>query len=486
MNNVRRFLEYASVAVVIILMAGFFAHGRLHPLSNYEQRVTTTFYCAGQVVNQHKDPYLTEPLRACENHYNLARKFPWVEPSPLPGYGLAVFGLLARLPFDIAKPLWFYLLIASVVVTAVILAKLIKVPVLLTLLCLALVDGYLNLSLGEPPPFAVLFLVFAAALGANKRYIPAAMCASLAMFEPHLALPACTAMFLWWSRTRVPFIITGLIFAGVSIVAIGLPANIEYLRAVLPVQALSEIAANDQYSLTRIVHLLGFSDKIALLAGSISYFCMFVIGILIAKRVAEVLLQPALVVLLPSALALLGGTFVHDVEMGAAIPAVLILATSTRFALWLRVGMVLALVIPWDNVNYYIQIGVLEVGAIIAGILIVVRNKPLNYRLVALCVGVVGSLAFAFILGKVPHTIVGPPPTITTMAIGPNDLVSANWAANVSRDVNYSTPHLNDVVGKSPTWLGLLMIAWIGIYLTWASLLHTWTKNLVKLKVRRI
>jgi hypothetical protein len=67
------------------------------------------FYCGGATAASHHDPYRTEPLRTCENE---ARGFPpgrglqFAVPAPLPGYALAPFALLSRMPFRLASFVW--------------------------------------------------------------------------------------------------------------------------------------------------------------------------------------------------------------------------------------------------------------------------------------------------------------------------------------------------------------------------------------------
>jgi hypothetical protein len=112
------------------------------------------------------------------------------------------------------------------------------------------------------------------------------------MLEPHLGLPACLSMFIWWPRTRLPFIIGGTILAGISIATIGIAGNIEYFHVILPLQAASEIAAQDQLSLTRMLHILGFPDRVALSAGSASYLGMTILGVAIARRLAVSMVKP--------------------------------------------------------------------------------------------------------------------------------------------------------------------------------------------------
>jgi hypothetical protein len=469
--RLRRALAYLAVVAVALMMAGFIGHGRLNARSYFEQNDTTVWYCAGQAVNAHANPYLVEPLRSCEiaNEPDHDRKFPWVEPAPLPGYALAAFAGLAHLPFPLFRALWYYLLVAAVILTAVLLGRLAKRPVLLALLCLAVVDARVNLGYGELPPLIVAALVAAAVLGAQRRYVAAAVVGAVSMIEPHLGLPACLAMFVWWPQTRLPLAVVGAVLAGVSIAALGLPTNVEYFATLLPAHAASEIAAADQFSLTRVLHILGFADKTALTAGSISYLVMTALGVAIARRVSLATDSPALVVLLPPALALLGGPFVHDLQIAAAIPAAFIIAASARPPLALRAAALVAVVFPWHAwriADSATQGGLLQMGAVVAAILVALGARSIPVRVVSACAGLLVVIGIAWGIECVPRHKVGPPTTITALAIAPGDLSSAAWSARVSRDRAYSTPDARDVTEKLPIWLGLLTLTGIGIALS--------------------
>jgi hypothetical protein len=462
----KRVAGFIVLVAVIAGMAGLVGGGRFAPASHFRQSDTVVWYCAGQAVNEHADPYRVEPLRSCEIRYDPSRSYPWVEPAPLPGYTLAAFSLLARLPFPLARMLWFYVLVIAILVTALLLARLARIPVLPALLCLAAADAYFNLFYGELPPLAIGALVVSAALGASRRYTAAALAAAVSMIEPHIGLPACLSMFLWWPRTRVPLVISGAVVAGISLAAIGLGENIEYFHTLLPQQAASEIAAQDQYSLTRMLHVLGVSDRLALLTGSLSYLCMTVLGVSIARRLAAAAESDALIVLLPPALGLLGGPFVHDLEMAAAIPAAILLASSARMPLGLRAFALVAVVFPWHAWNLRQaaeQLGVLEIAAAGAALFIATRRQPLAARVTAVGAGVLLCVALASAIELVPRVKVGPPTTVTAAASAPADMSSANWAASVSRDRSYSTPDVRDVAEKVPVWLGLIALAWMGL-----------------------
>jgi len=464
-GSARRALEYLAILAVVITMASFMSHGRLRPTSYFEQSDTVVWYCAGEAVNERADPYRVEPLRSCEIRHDPSRKYPWVEPAPLPGYALAAFGLMARLPFSVARTLWFYVLVAAVFGTAVMLGRLARIPTLLALLCLAMVDGFMNLSFGELPPLVVAALVASAAFGASRRFAGAAICAAVATIEPHVGIPACLSMLLWWPKTRRSLVACGCVLAIVSIAAIGVSANLEYFRTLLPLHAAAEIAAQDQYSLTRVLHVLGFSDKAALSAGTASYLGMTVVGVAIARRVAAFVGSDSLIVLLPPAVALLGGVFVHDLQMAAAIPAALMLASRRGPAPLPAVALV-ALVFSWNYWNIIFlrqQSGILEIGSVAAALLIALRSKPIAVRTGAAAAGAVFCFALASAIEAVPRHPVGPPTTIVPAATAPDDMSSANWAAFVSRDRSYSTPDARDMCEKVPVWLGLIALTAAGV-----------------------
>jgi hypothetical protein len=464
--NGKRVLEALAIVAVVVAMAGFLGHGQFKATSHFTQSDTTVWYCAGQAVNERADPYLVEPMRACELHYDSEKHYPWVEPAPLPGYTLAAFSLLAHLPFGPARTIWFYALIGAILITAVLLAKRAHIPPLVALLCLAMVDGYFNLFYGELPPIAVAALVASAGLGTARRYSAAAIVGSLAMIEPHIGLPACLAMFVWWPKTRVAFVICGTALAAVSVAAIGLPANLEYFHTVLPLHAAAEIAAQDQYSLTRVLHILGAPDRIALSVGSMSYLVMTVAGVALARRLATAAESEALITLLPPALALLGGPFVHDLQMAAAIPAALVLAASTRPPLVVRALVLVAIVFPWhawNAANARGQVGMLEIATIVGAVLVAMRTQPVKVRVGALVATVLASILIATGIEAIPRHKVGPPTTIAPMKVAPRDMGSADWAAYVSRDVRYSTPDARDVAEKIPVWLALLAVAGMGL-----------------------
>ncbi len=65
------------------------------------------FYCAGEAVDRHADPYRYEPLHSCEHRVNQSdayRRDPnRIVPAPIPPYDLPAFELAARIGFPAAR-----------------------------------------------------------------------------------------------------------------------------------------------------------------------------------------------------------------------------------------------------------------------------------------------------------------------------------------------------------------------------------------------
>ncbi len=115
----------------------------------------------------------------------------------------------------------------------------------------------------------------------------------------------------------------------------------------IPAHALSEVSRDNQYSLSTILAALGVPDATAALIGGISYVIALAAGVFVALRLARRYEEPALVLLVPAAFSLLGGSFVHAEEIAAAVPAALVLfQRSGARSQWLFAASLL-LAVPW-------------------------------------------------------------------------------------------------------------------------------------------
>jgi hypothetical protein len=417
------------------------------------------FYCAGEAVLQHADPYRVEPLRTCLHRVQPpAPNENWaVTPAPLPGYTLAVFSAFAKLPIPVARMLWSTLLVASTLIAALALAELTGWSPVLIGLCLLPTVGLLNVYYGELTPIVVAALcVGALALERGKPWL-AAVCAGIAMIEPHIGLPALGALLLIVPRARPWACGVTAALVAISLLAIRLGLNVDYFWSVLPLQALAEVVANDQYSLTHLLAMLGVSPATAIFAGSASYVVMAGLGIMLAAYLSSRRL--AYVMILPPAVVTLGGSFIHDIQIAVALPAALLLASSIpTLRRWAIIAaMLLVVQIGFHGFMVYVSLASLLALIVLAWMLPV---RGLLSRVLTVAGSVLVVANAGILLWLLPHhhsastTLQRVPP----IAISSNDYAPTVWGAYLRSRPEVSQPSARTIVEKIPAWLGLCIL----------------------------
>jgi hypothetical protein len=351
------------------------------------------FYCAGQTLNAGADPYRAEPLGGCERAPKpgplLAGQAWLTAPAPLPPYALVPFRALALVPYVWAGIVWTLLGIGAVGVAVWAMRGLTGLPLVPLIAAFALGDGYASLCLGQVAPIAVAAIAVAAWLLREGRDEWAGCAAGAAMIEPHIGLPLCASLFVWRARTRLPLLGCAVLCVAASVLAAGAPISLEYVRAVLPAHAASEIANEKQFSLTYALHRLGAPDEAALRAGELWYAVMLVGGIWAARRLATRYDNAATIALIPPAIAVFGGPFVHVIQIAAALPAALLLYVAVPARLQRTIGIaIVALAIPWIQ---FANLGTIFVGfaALAAALLAAsfVDDRPI-FSVIACCAAI--------------------------------------------------------------------------------------------------
>lgn len=411
------------------------------------------FYCAGAAVANDRDPYRTEPMRTCQN---AARGFPagrglrFAVPAPLPGYAIAPFVPLSRLPYAAANGVFMAGLLASLVMSVVLLGRLCaRRPE--TIFAALLLPWLYALFIGQIVPIVCAATIGAAYFVARGRERLAALAAALAMLEPHLGLPVCLALFIARPRARAVLAGSGLLLAIASIALLGFDANIEYLRDVLPAHVSSELSNEEQYSLSYLAHLAGIGDRTASGLGTLSYVVMLAIGVFAGRLAAARTEMPALFLLVPPAFAVLGGPFVHAQQLAIAIPAALVL--SSRISLNARTCSlaVMLLAFPWTAAGFLTLN--LPVVAAVAFILALDLFEFTPSR-----AGIV-SLASIAITAALLGAFAGLPP----LTIGPVDsgegttLAEDAWRSHV--EATFQGSAIPYIAAKLFGWSGLILIA---------------------------
>ncbi len=425
------------------------------------------FYCAALAARTGHDPYETVSLQVCQSAAYRAGGLTFAEngvnPAPLPGYDFALFAPLTLLPYRVAGLLWIVILIACNVAASMLFAQMLGKPLWLILALFAITNGYICYQYGQTQPLVTLALVAAARWLQIGRPRLAAGAASFALIEPHVGIPVLLALFIW-TRTRVVVAIACAAFAAVSLAAIGAAANVEYFARVLPAHAFAEVVAWFQYSLTSLLATLGVPAALALRIGSLQYAAMVLLGVVLAGPIARRIGPPA-IVLFPAACAVLGGPFIHIMQITSALPFAVYAATrAPNLRAWAWLGAVLiATQWPLSDVANVPLAAVLIIGAAYEAF---VAQTPRTRALV----GVVG---FALYLGANVALLLQPAvrlqPVATTAqiarAIAPYDpaLASTQWAAVIRRSPDLSEVSPRRIAKRLPAWFALIAIMFVGL-----------------------
>jgi hypothetical protein len=355
-------MKKTYVALLVALVAVGFALAMTHDTLADASRTSArdqidflAFYCAGKVSAAGADPYLAEPLRSCEAaafssiHFKIMQYL--VVPAPLPPYVLALFALFGLLSYHAAAVVWFVLLLVATGVSFVQLRALTGLRPLVLLVPVLLAVGYASLAIGQLVPIVLCFVCAAAlALRAGKP-LAAAGFAVATLLEPNVGLPICLALFLWEPATRRALLLFGGTLGLLSLAYGGPERNLEYLVRVVPAQARAEgLSFVGQYSLSALLAQAGVDPDLALRLGSLSYVVMAALGIWLGGRLARVLGERAFVVLVPPALVLLGGAYVHIHQMAFALPLAFMLVARRGPWRAFAITALLLLAIPWQSI----------------------------------------------------------------------------------------------------------------------------------------
>jgi hypothetical protein len=135
--------------------------------------------------------------------------------------------------------------------------------------------------------------------------------------------------------------------ASISLFAGGIALNAEYVFRAIPLQALAEVAHDQQIGLTALLHGLGASNSLALALGSISYVIMVLVGLLAGKIAADRFCSNAFLLAVPAAAAVLGGPYVRPTDVIAVIPLAVLLASQTNANRILLAVAISCLIAPW-------------------------------------------------------------------------------------------------------------------------------------------
>ena len=448
-------LNKAPPGFLITCLLASFILSVLYTRGWFQEDVLDTFTCAGQAILNGADPYRTEPLRTCELQKSGGTRFNnsgAVEPAPLPAYALVPFELLSIVSKKLAHAIFPALLLTAVILTCLAIAKLTSFS-FPGLMLIFIPTTYLNTVYGENTLFAVAGVALAGLALARKRYTLAALAVACSMVQPHIGLASCVALFLWVPETRRTLTVCAVVAAVLSIATIGVERNVEYFRDVLPGQALAEVYADDQYSLTRMLFWFGFSPASAIRLGTISYVIMAVFGIWLSKKLSDVLKAPEFMALLPPVAVLLGGTFVHDIQMSLAIPCAIILAHHSEARKWMSwFAIPLIATILGHHWRWFFYLAPFLAAAFIA------RRSRSRTVVTSWCAAgaiVIGVLFSSSFFRQPPSPAATPMPT---ELLDGGRIASDAWGAYLRSGDTPPGASVVEWIERIPNWLGLICI----------------------------
>jgi hypothetical protein len=179
---------------------------------------------------------------------------------------------------------------------------------------------------------------------------------------------------------------------------------------------------------------------------------MALVGVIAAQRAAIRLNNGAFLVLVPAAIAMIGGAFVHVTQIAAAIPLVLLLLRQAREYRGLLCASLTLLAIPW----LWIYEPVLIVLAAVFAFYLVWETTSYNAATASYCaIGVLVAL-FAVNAWSGGHAPRGAATPRVRVAI-PAEYAEASWAkANLGY---WSSGSAVSWAYRIPTWCGLLAVA---------------------------
>lgn len=461
MSGARRTLAgrlalYAFIGLLAVISARDLAHLG-NDLPWLQMHDFQDFYCAGDAINHHANPYTYEPLHACEHRVSalpMIRDHPnVVVPAPQPPYDFPPFMALATLPFAAAKIVYAFAIAAIVLITAWALSAT-GVRLDVAAVAFAIPVGFVELDAGQVAPFAFLFLALGGAALARRRDAVAGICAALCAVEPHLGLPVFLAAVIFLPCARVAAIVTAAVLAAIGVVTVGFPTAVQYVLHVLPAHASTELTFPYQYSATYAAGFLGAPPAIAQWIGDAGYVTFVCLGLWLAPRIAGATSSRPLLVFVPAATATLFGPFMHITELIFALPAALVLATLLRG--WPRLAAAAAvcgLMVPWMMVW-----GVKKLFAVsVLACLVVLSRLQLPPAFIAAMLAGIGAVIYGFELHGPVAVVTGP-----EVATPPDALAQEQWRAFTAR-MHPSDPRWFAI--KLPSWgalAALLLAAFAG------------------------
>lgn len=420
------------------------------------------FYCSGQGILAGQDPYREHPLHECEQtlpgHFLSSIPAELTIPAPYPGYVLALFSLVARLPFDVAVIAWTASSCLALSAAIVLVARVTSTSLYAAAIALGFPAFIIPLVLGQPTLFVLCAIAGCGALLGRQKPRLAALAALGSAIDPHVGLALCFALFVGVPRTRATLVAGSVALAASSAVAFGPAREWEYIAAVLPLHALVNVPEFSQFSTASLAFTAGVPAPTALMLGNLWYAASLILGVVAGLRLRSRLGMAALA-FVPVAFAVFGGTHTHFQQLGLAMPAFLLASSAAagrRRALLVAATFVAC--VPWLIAAPfpYLYVAVAILGMAFARVMGTART---SVALGASCFVVLALLCCAIV-----YTHTGAVAVLQATPSG-NPLAEESWGAYV-RATSLPAPGWY-LAAKLPTIFAFLTMLSVLLYEAW-------------------
>ena len=310
------------------------------------------FRCASVVAIEHRDPYLVQPLRACELASEREARLEsfarfTVMPVPLPPYAFAFYAPFAAMTYGSACVVFSIASIVAAIALALALARATGVPAAIVVPTTLVGIWLPSVFQGQPTIFVALALVVAALAARMNATFATACGLVVSSVSPHLALPASIALAT--TRHRVAVAVAAFVLATATL-AFGLPLAVEYVARAAPAHAVSELRwFGGQFSPAAALVAFGFAPHVARSIDDIAWAAATTAATILARRLARMADDPAYLALVTPALALPFAPFLHATWIGLALPGALLLVTRAPRARTIAGLAIALLAIPWND-----------------------------------------------------------------------------------------------------------------------------------------
>ena len=408
------------------------------------------FRCAGAAVTHGRNPYLESSLHPCESAAGLLPGL--TMPVPYPPYALPFFAALALASEPVAWAIWTVALIAATLAAARALAIVTGLPAIVTGSALCALVLVPSLLLGQVAAFALCAFALALLCLQRGAFGTAAAALAVSAILPNFALPLWIASFVCIPRMRWPLAAAAGVLVLLSVLVTNAGDAWTYVTAVLPAHGRSELYAFWQLGIPATLAIAGVPSQTSVVLGYVAYAAAILLGIAAGLRLRARFGGDVWILAAVAAFTVAGSPFVHDFDVGFALPLSLMLLAASPSKLTAAAAICIAT--PWAFLTQDTGASV----AVVLPFLLVVAGAALDSStieaVVTVCaiaaVSVVGYRAGApadLQLAAAHHLALHP-------ALPPDALAEERWRAfaDATKSVRVAS------ITRLPTYLALALL----------------------------